>query len=60
MKLHATVSCPQRGVYVVEFDFLSPNGVIDRQMPCFSLPAESYEHARAIEQAYANPPKVKG
>ena len=50
--LEAIVSTPASGVYRVRFMYMIPHGPQDYSKPSWEIPANSYEHAKRIADAF--------
>lgn len=50
--LEAFVSTPASGVYRVKFMYMFPNGPQDYSKPSWEIPANSWEHAKRIADAF--------
>ena len=50
--LEAFISTPATGVYRVKFVYMAPNGPQDYSKPSWEIPANSYEHAKRIADAF--------
>ena len=50
--LEAIVSMPAAGMYRVRFMYMVPHGPQDYSKPSWEIPANSYEHAKRIADAF--------
>lgn len=52
VRLRATVCTPTSHVYTVIISYCDEKGATDHNMPVITIPAKSYQHARAVADAY--------